>query len=771
MAHYQSTWWKHRYHKLEELIKAEPIPEPDEPAEADVELYNASDDRILHERNEYEGTEDEPTPLTEATHDAISTTEIEYVPLLPEYPQKKNALNLVQYASRRDGGKSDIYCSFLGCQVTKTASYYSGMKHCVHLNDYLRNLSHTEVNEELVGPVAFYDALRQKFLERKACKKADATCEMVYGKFNHQNVVGEELPFVRCSNGSASNHTNHYFTTLYTKRNRLDIGLLISLLQKEQREVTTEVYTAIYQTSSRAQFCDVVHLGGRGAIQRQFPQCTVKFRTFVPKDIEKHPYAIFYSAGIHNHPPPPPSKPPYDLIEELWNLLSRGQTSDLTLSAFLRSDGVRDLAARYGAQTLSELYQSFANKERFSVVLTKRRAIDYPMGRHLVGVYFEMEKNPAIKLYVREIVYNEKGAFIFCALNEQLEILASLHSFEVDMSYKRVKGVFNEVIFATFVPKHGKIMTLFRVFTDQETTKAYHFIFGNVFNLVERCIGKKIKFHYLHGSGIRSIITDMCPKQMTGLGKMLQETDQKTNNRDLGWRWHTMNELADLIIAHNPELKGWAEHKKIDVIAAGLCNACSPIDSMFFEEARKHTNAVEQSHYKSYHMGTQDTLLGTVTKSKILDETDVQQYHSREAFDIRHSYHTDDMQTRFSKSIQREESLRRKRYQVLDDDVAPEDKELYEFNSSGNHSIPRAGSKKAKRGRGASSSQGRSTSRAITPAVSNLRHTTSVNTGNNSQDENSIESLEDQRKKVKKLREDLKQQERQLVLRERENTL
>lgn len=103
-------------------------------------------------------------------------------------------------------------------------------------------------------------------------------------------------------------------------------------------------------------------------------------------------------------------------------------------------------------------------------------------------------------------------------------------------------------------------MTLFRVFTDQETTKAYHFIFGNVFNLVERCIGKKIKFHYLHGSGIRSIITDMCPKQMTGkyytfyyyyysnllvlgLGKMLQETDQKTNNRDLGWRWHTMNVL------------------------------------------------------------------------------------------------------------------------------------------------------------------------------------------------------------------------------------
>ncbi|KAI3240734.1 hypothetical protein DTO012A7_2433 [Penicillium roqueforti] len=534
MAHYQSTWWKHRYHKLEELIKAEPIPKPDKPAEADVELYNASDDRILHERNEYEGTEDKPTPLTEATHDAISTTEIEYIPLLPEYPrthpkgyvymvnlrhlssqEKKNALNLVQYTSRRNSGKSDIYYSFLGYQVTKTASYCSSIKHCVHLNDYLRNLSYTEVNKELIGPVAFCDTLRQKFLERKAYKKADTTCEIVYGKFNHQNVAGEELPFVRYSNGSASNHANHYFTTLYTKQNKLDIGLLISLLQKEQREVTTEVYTAIYQTSSQAQFYDIIHLGGRGAIQRQFPQYT--------------------------------------------NLLSRGQTSDLTLSAFLRSNRVRDLAARYSAQTLSKLHQSFANKERFSVVLTKRRAIDYPIGRHLAGVYFKIEKNPAIKLYIREIVHNEKGAFIFYALNEQLEILASLHSFEVNILYKQVKGVFNEVIFATFVPKHGKIITLFRVFTDQETTKAYHFIFRNVFNLIERYIGKKIKFHYLHSSGIRSIITNICPKQMTGLGKMLQETDQKTNNQDLVDRiigsWLTLLSRITLSLRCSHEVK------------------------------------------------------------------------------------------------------------------------------------------------------------------------------------------------------------------------
>ena len=59
-------------------------------------------------------------------------------------------------------------------------------------------------------------------------------------------------------------------------------------------------------------------------------------------------------------------------------------------------------------------------------------------------------------------------------------------------------------------------MTLLRVFTDQETTRGYEFLFARSFNLVQKHTGHEIKFHCLHGSGIRSIVCDMCPKQMTG---------------------------------------------------------------------------------------------------------------------------------------------------------------------------------------------------------------------------------------------------------------
>ena len=46
---------------------------------------------------------------------------------------------------------------------------------------------------------------------------------------------------------------------------------------------------------------------------------------------------------------------------------------------------------------------------------------------------------------------------ILCGFKDQIKLLNTLTSFEVDMSYKRIrqKGM-NEVVFATFLPTHGK---------------------------------------------------------------------------------------------------------------------------------------------------------------------------------------------------------------------------------------------------------------------------------------------------------------------------
>jgi hypothetical protein len=46
---------------------------------------------------------------------------------------------------------------------------------------------------------------------------------------------------------------------------------------------------------------------------------------------------------------------------------------------------------------------------------------------------------------------------VLCGFKEQIELLSQLTSFEVDMSYKRIRSKdMNEVLFATFLPDQCK---------------------------------------------------------------------------------------------------------------------------------------------------------------------------------------------------------------------------------------------------------------------------------------------------------------------------
>ena len=75
----------------------------------------------------------------------------------------------------------------------------------------------------------------------------------------------------------------------------------------------------------------MIHPQGQGSIQ-DHGTCDVVFYTFIPYDIRSHPYAIFYSRGVHNHPPPPPTKAPWLIASEVLDVICRNMNPDLTLS-------------------------------------------------------------------------------------------------------------------------------------------------------------------------------------------------------------------------------------------------------------------------------------------------------------------------------------------------------------------------------------------------------------------------------------------------------
>lgn len=60
------------------------------------------------------------------------------------------------------------------------------------------------------------------------------------------------------------------------------------------------------------------------------------------------------------------------------------------------------------------------------------------------------------------------------------------------------------------------VITLCRVFTEQEDPAGYCRLFTRAFEAVSKLTGKPVRFRHIHGGGINALGLDMCNKQMKG---------------------------------------------------------------------------------------------------------------------------------------------------------------------------------------------------------------------------------------------------------------
>ncbi|KAJ6133753.1 hypothetical protein N7523_000075 [Penicillium sp. IBT 18751x] len=498
----------------------------------------------------------------------------------------------------------------------------------------------------------------------------------------------------------------------------LDIRYLEDLVRQEDHIQPQHCATLEQLTSRRM----VTHSHGIGRLQKI--GCSVYMCSFIPLNLMAHPYAIFYSRGKHTHPPPPPNKPPQLILDEVIALVKENQGPNLTASMFLKSPALKEFFKKNRSKTLSEIHISFANIDRLTAIIAKQRALSFFQGRGFNGTLFDYENKPDCKDYIRRIYTDEAwGSIIICALDSQLRIWGGLDTFEVNISFKRVNGDFNEVIFATYLPQHGRIVTLCRAFMNQESPLAYQMLFTYVLQLLEDVLEAPTNFYHLHNRGFKAIVVDMCYQQMKGLGLYLQEQDIE-HKRDWKWqcqsilifcRMHFMRtvskliptqegerfqfartrlinllyceskddylKLIQLIIDNQPWLRDWAIHKRHPVIAAGLCQACSLMKPEFWSKIRLHTSAVEQSHYKSYFMGTYTSLLGAIHGSRPLDECDAEQCNVRVSSGIDALYRSNSREARLSREVT---TISNKRQRQRDEDEdSPDDEILLATDSLG----------------------------------------------------------------------------------------
>ncbi|KAF2003727.1 hypothetical protein P154DRAFT_80641 [Amniculicola lignicola CBS 123094] len=235
---------------------------------------------------------------------------------------------------------------------------------------------------------------------------------------------------------------------------------------------------------------------------------------------------------------------------------------------------------------------------------------------------------------------------------QQAVIFASLHTFQVDLSFKRVSGGFHELIFAFYHEQHGKLFTLARIYINCERQRIYQKCFEILFDHISQCTSKElqntVKFCTAHF--MRSIKT-----ATSGEDPALILVRERMRALLTCQSWEEYDTLCAQLIEHeSPTIGSWAKHKRNAVIAAGLNRNITLMTQRDWNTLEETSNHVEQAAKKSYSFGKSLRLLPAILAAQLLDQRDIDQFNSRVERDIRHSHRSTSLVSRYSTEMARQ---------------------------------------------------------------------------------------------------------------------
>ncbi|OJJ78603.1 uncharacterized protein ASPGLDRAFT_1510767, partial [Aspergillus glaucus CBS 516.65] len=269
--------------------------------------------------------------LTNSKSHSLQTSKIEYIDDLPEYPTSHIHGYSYVVASR---GRSQSEMEQLVHEVALNTLYLL-LKYL--LIDYRSLRKIYKILETDVGKrnaYSYYRSKREFFNKGYACVDQLPTCKPVFKWHTEMNVHGEYPPYIGCSNGSNEFLTKHHRGSIQGHTS-LDIQFLEDIFNHNIMPATEEC--GVFESlASRRKYC---------------------------VDINECPYILFTSHGIHQHPPPPPSKAPERILQGVKRIIQQIQDPSLTTAQFLRNPQLEAFCQQYNASTLAEIHSSFCNKD------------------------------------------------------------------------------------------------------------------------------------------------------------------------------------------------------------------------------------------------------------------------------------------------------------------------------------------------------------------------------------------------------------------------
>ncbi|CAB4436081.1 unnamed protein product [Rhizophagus irregularis] len=300
------------------------------------------------------------------------------------------------------------------------------------------------------------------------------------------------------------------------KPEEIDISLLQNLFSGTAPAREMANCSMIIPRNCRRKKCDIPHLNNGTAVRGEIIEksCLVQFIKIIPHNIAECPFVALICIGVHNHPPPPPERTPAGIKNNLQSLIEQAiYQDDTTTSRSILSGNL--IKAYFNKDILAEVHVSLNNIDKLRYLIGKAYKNLHPFGQGVMGIYHNvLTANSNLSNYVHKIV------IITCMLAEQAKRLIALEWFQIDVSFKRVKGEINEFEINTYDSNH-------------HLTEGYHRLFSSLFQVIYEVSGQHIKFQHIHKEGIGCILADLDSAQAKGLGLALHDLDHE---RD--WETH-----------------------------------------------------------------------------------------------------------------------------------------------------------------------------------------------------------------------------------------
>ncbi|UZO14123.1 uncharacterized protein OCT59_005591 [Rhizophagus irregularis] len=623
---------------------------------SDIDDYNEKDLIKMRENNSDSENELESEETLAFFTSQLRVPKVIYTTVPIEYPDTSSegvatvynvtgwknhtdAFSDIQYSTNGSGGTTNIQeCPFFGgIPVKKNQRKCQGIKFCQFTDPELVNQEHCSVD--------FDSEIFQHYTQQNNnnTKEAKTYTLFLAAKDTPCNFKKDNIP---CNGGPHIGRITNYQTNIVSyfigcnkykqgdkwhryikiKQDEVDISLLQSLF------TGSASCSMILSKSCKRKKCDMPHTHNG---------------TIVP----------LVCVGTHNHPPPAPERIPSGIKNNLESLITQAiQQDDNVTSRSILSGNL--LSAYFNKETLAEVHVSLNNIDKLRYLVGKAYKTLHPFRQGVIGIYHNI-LNPKSDLinYVRKIdLYSNNGQVIItCMLDNQAKKLITLDYFQIDVSFKRVKGEINEFEINTYDSKHHpEILSFCRIFTNVFTAEGYHRLFSSLFQIIREVSGQSIQFRHIHGSGIGCILADLDAAQAKGLGLALHDLDHEKSwethltfilktclvhfERNLFHKTFTIStknlirqipnatskeqvhDLLQQIEDTNDEgIKEWLNYYRQSYVLSSLNKYVSNVDHEIWNKSGSDTNNAEAAHSMANREGKQLKLLSAILKGKRYD--------------------------------------------------------------------------------------------------------------------------------------------------------